>query len=273
MEYEMRRKSRYLLILFVSVLLSSCTQQGFIAPLKNQKKSPEELALLLRKSTVKIFCNFEESDLFDNDKIGMSGSGVIIDKKGGQYEILTNLHNLGLEQILESDSSTPEIIKYSVKIVFYDTSRPYLPTKIRINSKLKDFALIYVSADNDYPKLPLSRKEVVQGTKVYAMGHPTNLDYTFTSGVISGFRSKRSIKGAPVNILQTDAAINPGNSGGPLIDDYGNLLGINTIKVGGEGLSFTIESGDILKAIYSDEFIDFPFKSEELGQFVENLYE
>jgi hypothetical protein len=73
-----------------------------------------------------------------------------------------------------------------------------------------------------------------QGETLYAIGNPLKLDHSVTSGVFSGRRE---------GMLQTNAQINPGNSGGPLINAQGQVIGINTMKLGGEnieGIGFAI---------------------------------
>ena len=66
--------------------------------------------------------------------------------------------------------------------------------------------------------------DLVNGDTVIAIGHPHGLKFTTTKGIIS--KVSRLFEG--IRYVQTDAAINPGNSGGPLIDENGNIIGINT---------------------------------------------
>ncbi len=77
------------------------------------------------------------------------------------------------------------------------------------------------------------------GQKVLAIGNPFGLDWTLTSGIISGLeRTILSVVGTRIRgVIQTDAAINPGNSGGPLLDSSGRLIGINTAIVSASGAS------------------------------------
>jgi serine protease Do len=80
------------------------------------------------------------------------------------------------------------------------------------------------------------------GDWVLAIGAPFGLDYTLTAGVLSG-KGRGGIGANEIeDYLQTDASINPGNSGGPLVDLQGQVVGINTMIIGGSGIGFAIPS-------------------------------
>jgi S1-C subfamily serine protease len=81
--------------------------------------------------------------------------------------------------------------------------------------------------------------DLVVGQLVLAIGSPFGLDYTLSTGIISGLgREIPGLSGLPIHgAIQTDAAINPGNSGGPLLDSEGRLIGINTSILSPSGAS------------------------------------
>jgi serine protease Do len=157
------------------------------------------------------------------------GSGVIIDPHG---HILTNYHVAGGATKMEvtlADGS-----KYPARLVGGDAKT--------------DLAVIRISAKEGLPYLTFGDSDKVEvGEWVVAIGAPQALEKTVTQGIISA-KHRRGISDPTSyqDFLQTDAAINPGNSGGPLLNLYGEVVGINaaiaTQSGGFEGIGFTIPS-------------------------------
>lgn len=108
---------------------------------------------------------------------------------------------------------------------------------------LTDLGVVKVVATG-LPVAPLGDSSKVRpGEWAIAIGNPLGLDNTVTAGIISAIQRTNALGGGQrVPYIQTDAAVNPGNSGGPLINDRGQVIGINTAirQAPGAGLSFAI---------------------------------
>lgn len=107
-----------------------------------------------------------------------------------------------------------------------------------------DVAVVKINATG-LPTVQIGRSDnLVPGEWAIAIGNPLGLDNTVTAGIISATGRSSSQVGVPdkrVSFIQTDAAINPGNSGGPLLNDQGEVIGINTaIRADAQGLGFAI---------------------------------
>ncbi|MGA9350801.1 MAG: trypsin-like peptidase domain-containing protein [Anaerolineae bacterium] len=144
-----------------------------------------------------------------------SGSGVIIDEQGF---ILTNYHVVSGADTLEvtlADGST-------------------LPATVVGSDPGNDLAVIRVDPPaGGLTAAALGDADQLQvGDTVFAIGNPWGLEGTFTEGIVSALgRTYSSYSGTrPLrNLIQTDAAVNPGNSGGPLVNCYGEVIGINSL--------------------------------------------
>ncbi|MBW4691378.1 MAG: trypsin-like peptidase domain-containing protein [Lyngbya sp. HA4199-MV5] len=112
------------------------------------------------------------------------------------------------------------------------------------SDSVTDVAAVKISATG-LPTVRIGRSDnLTPGEWAIAIGNPLGLDNTVTAGIISATGRSSSQVGVPdkrVSFIQTDAAINPGNSGGPLLNDRGEVIGVNTaIRADAQGLGFAI---------------------------------
>jgi S1-C subfamily serine protease len=163
------------------------------------------------------------------------GSGAIIDTQG---HIVTNFHVVRDAELLEV--TLPDKSKHKANVVGTDPNN--------------DLAVIQI----DVPKggvtpIPLGTSKGLQvGQKVLAIGNPFGLDRTMTTGIISALgRSIQAENGRIIDdIIQTDASINHGNSGGPLLNNQGQIIGINAAilspnDTGNYGIGFAIPADTV----------------------------
>ena len=109
-----------------------------------------------------------------------------------------------------------------------------------------DLALFQLPASHCPHVVTGSSTGLAVGERLFTIGNPAGLAYTVTSGVFSGERSDGEQR-----LLQTDAPINPGNSGGPLLEEDGEVVGINTLGLrGAQGIGFAIP----IETVYEEFF-------------------
>ncbi|MBE9136867.1 trypsin-like peptidase domain-containing protein [Nodosilinea sp. LEGE 07088] len=157
------------------------------------------------------------------------GSGFIIDDTGN---ILTNAHVVnGADRVVVTlkDGRNFEAVVEGVDDV-------------------TDLAVVKIEDDAEDDALPVATlgnsDQVEVGDWAIAVGNPLGLDNTVTLGIVSTLKRTSSSVGIPgkrLEFIQTDAAINPGNSGGPLVNQRGEVIGINTaIRADAMGIGFAI---------------------------------
>jgi Do/DeqQ family serine protease len=166
-----------------------------------------------------------------------TGSGVIIDDEGF---IVTNNHVVDFAD--------------EITVTLYD-QRKFKATKVGTDPTT-DLALIKIEAE-ELPVLAYGNSDDVKvGEWVLAVGNPFNLTSTVTAGIVSAKGRNIDIlegRTAIESFIQTDAAVNPGNSGGALVDQQGNLIGINTAIASYtgsfSGYSFAVPASIVMKVV------------------------
>lgn len=194
------------------------------------------------------------SNMPSSSEATSTGTGVIITEDG---YIVTNAHVIydsqygaglsGKISVLVSDGES-----YDAEVVGYDTDC--------------DIAVLKIDAKNLVPAEFGDSDSLKLGEPVTAIGNPLGFDLmnTVTSGIVSGVNRQIIINDKEMTLLQTDAAINSGNSGGPLINKYGQVIGINSSKMSAsysetsiEGIGFAIPSNEVSKIV--DDLIEYGY--------------
>ncbi len=212
-------------------------------PLGDISKAYQLVAQRIRPSVVSIKC--DKTIVRDSGRETRGegqGSGVVMASDG---YVLTNAHVI--------DRGT------NIVVTLYD-KRQFMAQVVGID-ELTDLAVLKIAAKDLITAEWGDSDRLEVGSPVWAIGSPFGLEYTVTSGIVSG---KNRVEQKPTpgdprqqsphqELLQTDAAVNPGNSGGPLVDSTGTVVGINSSIVGEQflGISFAIPSS-IAKFVFDE---------------------
>ncbi|WP_170311553.1 S1C family serine protease [Vallitalea okinawensis] len=163
-----------------------------------------------------------------------AGSGFIFEENEDVYYIATNNH------VIEGASEISLTINGEVVNAYLQGTDP-----------MTDLAVLYIikselpASLSNYIKVSQlgESDDLVVGELAVAIGNPLGLGETVTVGVVSAINRQIETESGQFTLIQTDAAINPGNSGGALVSGYGEIIGINTLKIGEtdvEGIGFAI---------------------------------
>ena len=204
------------------------------------KMQPAEVYASTVNSTVSINCSSQSTNIFgQTTQSASSGSGFIISEDG---YIVTNYH------VISGASS--------VKVTLYNGDT-YDATVIGGDSDY-DVAVLKINAAGLTPVTLGNSADVNVGDSVLAIGNPLGeLTFSMSGGYVSSCNRAINVDGTPFNMIQVDCSINPGNSGGPLMNLYGEVVGIVSAKYSTyssttvEGLGFAIPIDDV-KSIITD---------------------
>ena len=198
-----------------------------------------------------------------------SGTGVIL---SGQGYIVTNAH----------------VIDGAREIRVLLTDGRELDAHLVGTDRVSDLAVLRIQAEGILGAQFGDSETLRVGDTVVAIGDPLGVDLrgTMTDGIVSAINRDVTINGRTMNLIQTNAALNSGNSGGPLINCFGQVVGINTMKIsaftnqaGVEGLGFAIPSATVKEVV--EQIMDYGYvpgrptlgiSVEALSRFYQHFY-
>ena len=164
-----------------------------------------------------------------------TGTGVILSNNG---YIVTNAH----------------VVDGAISVTVQLTDERVFSAGIVGRDEISDLAVLSIDAKDLVPAQFGDSSSLRVGDTVVAIGDPLGVEFrgTYTDGIVSAINRDVEIDGRTMTLIQTNAALNSGNSGGPLINCYGQVIGINTMKIGAftdsagvEGLGFAIPSATV----------------------------
>jgi len=198
-----------------------------------------------------------------------TGTGVILSQDG---YIVTNAH------VVDNSGSV------SVQL----TDDRVFPATIVGSDEISDLAVLYIEQSGLAPAQFGDSSQLRVGDAVVAIGDPLGVEFrgTYTNGIVSAINRDVEIDGRTMTLIQTNAALNSGNSGGPLINCYGQVIGINTMKIGTftdnagvEGLGFAIPSvtvKEIVDQLITQGYVSgrptLGLEGETLSSFYQHYY-
>jgi S1-C subfamily serine protease len=193
------------------------------------------------------------------ERLEGQGSGFIVDQTG---TILTNAHVV--EQADRVTVTLKDGRSVEGKVLGADAVTDLAVVKINIPEKT-----IASLGDSD---------QVHVGDWAIAVGNPLGLDNTVTLGIVSTLNRSSALVGIPdkrLDFIQTDAAINPGNSGGPLLNEQGEVIGINTaIRANAMGIGFAIpinKAKEIMPKLIRGEQVSHPYLGVQIANLTPDL--
>ncbi|MGF1498882.1 MAG: HhoA/HhoB/HtrA family serine endopeptidase [Elainellaceae cyanobacterium] len=188
------------------------------------------------------------------------GSGFIFDREG---HIVTNAH------VIDGADTVTVTLKDGRQ----------LDGQVLGTDPATDVAVIKIESEAELPVVKISDSDKIQpGEWAIAIGNPLGLDNTVTAGIISATGRTSGEVGVPdkrVDFIQTDTAINPGNSGGPLLNDRGEVIGMNTAIIqGAQGIGFAIPINtvqNIVEQLVENGKVEHPFLGIQMATLTDDL--
>ncbi len=212
-------------------------------------------------SVVSIICNSHGSS--------STGTGVVLSANG---YIVTNAH----------------VVKDALSVSVQLTDNRQFYADIVGSDDISDLAVLHIETDDLSPAQFGDSGSLRVGDTVVAIGDPLGVKFrgTYTDGIVSAINRDVELEGRTMTLIQTNAALNSGNSGGPLINCYGQVIGINTMKIGAftnsagvEGLGFAIPSAtvkDIVDQLVNQGYVSgrpsLGIQGDALSSFYQHYY-
>ena len=209
-------------------------------------------------SVVSIICSGSRSN--------STGTGVVLTEDG---YIVTNAH----------------VVDGAAFVTVQLTDDRQFDAALVGKDEVSDLAVLRIEA-TDLTPATFGDSEILRvGDSVVAIGDPLGVDLrgTYTNGIISAINRDVAVDGRTMTLIQTNAALNSGNSGGPLINCYGQVIGINTMKIGAftdsagvEGIGFAIPSAtvkDIVDQIISQGYVSGRPTLGITGEILSSMYQ
>ena len=198
-----------------------------------------------------------------------TGTGVVLTRDG---YIVTNAH------VVDGAGAIDVLL----------TDNRVLTASIIGSDEISDLAVLQVQAQDLIPAQFGDSAQLRIGDTVVAIGDPLGVKFrgTYTDGIVSAINRDVDMDGRTMTLIQTNAALNSGNSGGPLINCYGQVVGINTMKIGAftdaagvEGIGFAIPSAtvkDIVDQLIRQGYVSgrptLGIEGEALSAFYQHYY-
>lgn len=280
---EMLRKGIILVVVFFSGALSM-----YALVRKYPSTVTENITKTIKDVTVnetgiadaveKIYDAVVTIETYQGGKLYSTGTGFVYKSENNLAYIMTNNH------VIEKGDN--------IKVVFTNDSK--VDAKVVGSDKYADIAVLSIENKKDIKVASIgSSKNARIGDTVFAVGAPidsSTYSWTVTRGILSGkdrmvevSLTGNSTSDWVMNVMQTDTAINSGNSGGPLANSNGEVIGVNSLKLGGskngsasiEGMGFAIpieDAIDYAKKLETGNIIERPFLGVTMYNLTDTRY-
>ena len=228
--------------LLVAITLLAPITRAEERPGSPRRSAAVEVVEKVKASVVNIHSERTVSDSRDPDRrsdisasqhrVNGMGTGIIIDPRG---YLITNHH------VVDD--------VHSLRVRLHDGTT--LPARVVARDPEQDLAVVKIDPPKPLPVIPLgTSSDLMLAEPVIAIGNAFGYEHTVTTGIISALKRDVTLNKdvSYKSLIQTSAGINPGNSGGPLLNIYGELIGVNVaIRAGAQNIAFALPIDNVLK--------------------------